>query len=296
MFGDSNDQESGNDVFSESVRPVSWHPSSARFSGYNSRISHSNANPTSQSTSTTSGYELTVMNNDLQSLGANTLTSSSTTSTTTDQVQKSQDEVIWATYFGNNMPMSSGLPFYSGAISDPMSWPVPDASQPYAVLPQYQTGPMDFLSIQHSPSELQDTLGEEDNHLEKQKSRELIGMGLYDPPGSTPPSFGFGKEGKGLKLVEEWEPPEPPDDDDDIDNEVDQESSEEEEEEAPDPPKAQEQQWGIQTSILPPTTNLSGKTFFFDDDDTITNEWWYQQLKKPTVQDPGIGYGWLQHA
>src|SRR5579871_3674551 len=32
MFGDSNDQESGNDVFSESIRPVSWHPSSTRFS------------------------------------------------------------------------------------------------------------------------------------------------------------------------------------------------------------------------------------------------------------------------
>jgi hypothetical protein len=277
MFGDSNDQESGNDVFSESVRPVSWHPSSA-----NSRISHANATTTSdgsQHSTSTTCYGLTVINNDLQSLSS---------SSAMDQEERSQDEVIWATYFGNNMTMSS----YSSVIDDPMSWPVLDAAQPY----QYQSAPMDFLSIQHSPPELQDSFGEEDNQLEKQKSRELIGMGLYDPPGSTSPSYGFGREGKGLKLEEEWEPPEPPDDDDDIDNEADQESSEEEVEEAPDPPKVEEQQWGMQASILPPPTNLSGKSFFIDDDDTITNEWWYQQLKKPTVQGAGIGYGWLQHA
>ncbi len=235
MFGDSNEQESAINIFSESVRPVSWHPSSVRFSVFDSRTSHVNASTSSHNPSTSQDrYGLTVMDNDHQSLGANSL-------------------------------------------------------------PQYQATPMDFLSIQHSPPELQDSVCEEDNQLEKQKSRELIGMGLYDPPGSTPPSFGFGREGKGLKLEEEWEPPEPPDDDDDIDNEADQESSADEEE-TPDPPKAQEQQWGMQASILPPPTNLSGKTFFFDDDDTITNEWWYQQLKKPTVQDAGIGYGWLQHA
>jgi len=305
MFGDSNEQESGNHVFSESVRPVSWHPSSARFSGSNSRVSHANASqnlPASQESShlsgglqystSTSGYGPTVMNNDLQSVGVNSLS-------VMGEAQRSQDEVIWASYLGNNIPMSSGLPSYSGVIDDPMSWHIPDTSQPYALLPQYQATSMDFLSIQHSSPEPQDSVGEDDNQLEKQKSRELIGMGLYDPPGSTLPSFGFGREGKGLKLEEEWEPPEPPDDDDDdddVDNEADQDSSEEEEEEAPDPPKAQEQQWGMQANILPPPTYLPGKTFFFDDDDTITNEWWYQQLKKPTVQDAGIGYGWLQHA
>ena len=289
MFGDSNEQESAINIFSESVRPVSWHPSSVRFSVFDSRTSHVNASASSHNPSTSQDrYGLTVMDNDHQSLDANSLP-------LPNEGQRSQDEIIWAAYFGNNMPITSEPTSYSGVIDDHMSWPDPNASQPYAVPPQYQAAPMDFLSIQHSPPELQDSVGEEDNHLEKQKSRELIGMGLYDPPGSTPPSFGFGREGKGLKLEEEWEPPEPPDDDDDIDNEADQESSADEEE-TPDPPKAQEQQWGMQASILPPPTNLSGKTFFFDDDDTITNEWWYQQLKKPTVQDAGIGYGWLQHA
>jgi hypothetical protein len=310
MFGDSNtnEQESQSHVFSESVRPVSWHPSSARFSGSNSQTSHANASTSSHDLSTTqepshlsdgsqhststNGFELTVTNNNLQSLGVNSISSS----TVMDEGRRSQDEVIWTSYFGNNMPVTSGPTSYpSGVLDEPMSWPIPDISQPYVDPPQYQQAPTDFLSIQHSPPELQDSEGEEDNQLEKQKSRELIGMGLYDPPGSTPPSFGFGREGKGLKLEEEWEPPELPDDDDDIDNEADQESSADEEE-TPDPPKAQEQQWGMQASILPPSTNVSGKTFFFDDDDTITNEWWYQQLKKPTVQDAGIGYGWLQHA
>lgn len=191
----------------------------------------------------------------------------------------------------------SSVPPYSGVVDEPTAWPVSNNSQPCTEPAQHQAAPTDFLPAQHPPPEPQNSVGEEENQLERQKSRELIGMGLYDPPGSTPLPFGFGREGKGLKLEEEWEPPEAPDDDDDDgNNEADQESSEEEEEEAPDPPKLQEQQWGIQANIMPPPTNMSGMSFFFDDDDTITNEWWYQQLKKPTAQDAGIGYGWLQHA
>lgn len=41
------------------------------------------------------------------------------------------------------------------------------------------------------------------------------------------------------------------------------------------------------------TVNMSGRSFFFDEDETYTNEWWFHQLKQPSAQDAGIGYGWL---
>jgi hypothetical protein len=186
--------------------------------------------------------------------------------------------------------MTSGPPSYT---TEPTSWLLPDHSQQYSSPSQYQTATADFLPIQHPAPEQHESPNEEENELERQDSNVLVGMGLYDPPGST--TFGFGSEGKGLKLEEEWEPPDLRDDDEDEENDADQESSDEEEEEAPEPPRAPEKPWTIQPSVVAPSSNLAGQSFFFDEDDTITSEWWYQQLKQPTAQGAGIGYGWLQN-
>jgi hypothetical protein len=58
------------------------------------------------------------------------------------------------------------------------------------------------------------------------------------------------------------------------------------------PSKPEPQAWpmaqGQQFSV-----NMSGRSFLFDEDETYTNEWWFHQLKQPSAQDAGIGYGWL---
>lgn len=210
---------------------------------------------------------------------------------------------MWSSYIGTSMPAASGPPSYGTTVNEPTSWLLSDYSHQCTEPPQYQhqSAPVNFLPIQHPASQQNELTEDDGNELERQDSNVLVGMGLYDPPGSS--SFGFGREGKCLKLEEEWEPPElhedddDDDDDDDEQNDADQESSEEEEEETPEPPKVPEKPWApaMQPNMVPPASNMAGQSFFFEDDDTITSEWWYQQLKQPTMQGSGIGYGWLQN-
>lgn len=301
MFGDHSPEPEQEPV-SNMARPVTWHPTSSRFSGFSYQISNASASTSShnlvipqdsssytmspQYTDGSAVYDPMPMNSDAQYQSATSFSSPSVV----EEGQRSQEEVLWPSYIGNSMPMTSGPPSYT---TEPTSWLLADYSHQYSQPPQYQAVTTDFLPIQHPGPEQHGTQDEAPNELERQDSKVLVGMGLYDPPGTT--TFGFGSEGKSLKLEEEWEPPELPEDDDDVENEADQESSDEEEEEAPEPPKAPEKPWTMQPSVVPPSSNMAGQSFFFDDDDTITNEWWYQQLKQPTAQDAGIGYGWLQN-
>jgi len=111
-------------------------------------------------------------------------------------------------------------------------------------------------------------------------------MGLYDPPEGIQawqsPAL-LQSTGKGLKLEETWQPPEQEEDGDDAssdDGSVDE------------PPVKEEEQWSLKAGEEV-SANMDGKSFFFDDEETYTKEWWFQQLKQPTVQDAGLGYGWL---
>jgi hypothetical protein len=115
--------------------------------------------------------------------------------------------------------------------------------------------------------------------LTRKKSAELIGLGLYDPPGSTP--VPLHTDGKGLKLEETWQPPEEMEDAD-----ADEESEDEEDE----PPRPEDSRF---TPAALPLVNMSGQSFLFEEDEGLKNEWWYHHLKNTMPQDGTLGYGWI---
>jgi len=148
---------------------------------------------------------------------------------------------------------------------------------------------MEFLPIQH-PSTHTDgrsNLAFDDDDSEDGDG-DLVGMGLYDPPEGIQawqsPAL-LQSTGKGLKLEETWQPPEQEEDGDGDDASSDDGSVDE-------PLVKEEEQWSLKASEEV-SANMDGKSFFFDDEETYTKEWWFQQLKQPTVQDAGLGYGWL---
>jgi len=164
----------------------------------------------------------------------------------------------------------------------------------------------DFLPIQYPPGQRDTSMDEPDHPISRSNSKELVGLGLYDPPDVTSSllTSGFHSSGKGLKLEETWQPPENDESDDEQEadgeaeadaSEADQDSSEEEEEELEDEPpaaqKPQQGQWFAQQPRYLP--NMSGQSFFFDDDEAVAHDWWYNRPKQPTAQDAGIGCGWL---
>lgn len=122
--------------------------------------------------------------------------------------------------------------------------------------------PSDFLQVQNefiSP------------HIVEKKSKELVGMGLYDDKnvgmfasldhvGSEMSGLGDSL-GKGLKLEETWKPP---GNDDDNDEGY---STDDAEEELPIAPAPQE----VQTHFVPVAGDLSNQTFFFENDEQYSD-------------------------
>ncbi|KAL8717835.1 MAG: hypothetical protein Q9225_004958 [Loekoesia sp. 1 TL-2023] len=109
--------------------------------------------------------------------------------------------------------------------------------------------------------------------ITKQRSKELVGMGLYDGPSrkelSTPDTSAdrisqllVPPQGKGLKLEETWQPR----DEDADENEEEGSSADEAEEDLP-PALAQAE---VQPSLFPTYGDLSNQSFFFDTDDPYT--------------------------
>ncbi|KAL8938969.1 MAG: hypothetical protein Q9216_003617 [Gyalolechia sp. 2 TL-2023] len=107
----------------------------------------------------------------------------------------------------------------------------------------------------------------------KQRSKELVGMGLYDGPSrkelSTPDTsvdrisqLLAAPQGKGLKLEETWQPP--PNEEVDEDEEEDESSSADEAEEELPPALTQAE---IQPNVYPSYGDLSNQSFFFESDD-----------------------------
>ena len=112
------------------------------------------------------------------------------------------------------------------------------------------------------------------SQITKQRSKELVGMGLYDGPSRkelstlnrspdhinhllTPP------QGKGLKLEETWQPPQKHDDGEDEENY----STDEAEDDLPPAPAVVE----AQSTVIPAYGDLSNQSFFFEHDDAYTD-------------------------
>jgi len=266
------------------TRPLSWHPSSSQFSGPTSRL------PTkSPLQSQTNISQYTPSKNTLampESYEYAHLPQSEALPPYNDH-QPLHIDVAWSSFMHGQAATECRPPSYSSLSYQPTSWFSSDVSEFNGQAPQYHPPQprQDFLPTQQQPS-VEDHQGyDESTHgLVRKKSDELIGLGLYDPPESSPPPFGLASLGKGLKLEETWQPPEEMEEDED-DGE---ESSDEEEE----PTTQLERQWP-QMSL--PLMNMSGQSFFFEDEDGVANKWWYQQSKQPapTPQDGGISYGWF---
>ncbi|KAL8661862.1 MAG: hypothetical protein Q9202_005220 [Teloschistes flavicans] len=136
--------------------------------------------------------------------------------------------------------------------------------------------------------------------LNKQRSKELVGMGLYDGPGrqelstlnSSPDHMNrllTEPQGKGLKLEETWQPPNEEGD------EAEEEgySTDEAEEELPSVPVTNE----AQPTLVPNYGDLSNQSFFFDGDDPYPNYLSVDpgcQFYQPKVSDPSAqNFMWL---
>ncbi|MCJ1271960.1 hypothetical protein MMC22_011865 [Lobaria immixta] len=162
----------------------------------------------------------------------------------------------------------------------------------------------DFLPIQYPPEPSQNLKADVSPPILKKKSKELVGMGLYDYPDQDSISsldlltrFSEQREsmGKGLKLEETWQPPQDTDEE-----EEEPEDDAEEEEEAYSSDEADEDVLPIVTptsdaksqSAFYPAYDLSNQTFFFDNDDPYANCLAFQAIqecRQPKVPDAAYG-------
>ena len=173
-------------------------------------------------------------------------------------------------YF-SDMPPSYNPPLYPSAEMQQPNWCPPSH---FTANPVPMLAP-DYFSTQPS-SETPDSLkrgGE--SQLPRKRSKELIGMGLYNNPDDdlwSELDHDTGSflchlanphresTGKGLKLEETWEPPKAQDGAEDDDAS----SSDEAEEELPTMLTTMEQ---VPAASYPPYGDLSNQSFFFDSDD-----------------------------
>ncbi|MCJ1259868.1 hypothetical protein MMC24_007707 [Lignoscripta atroalba] len=137
----------------------------------------------------------------------------------------------------------------------------------------------DFLPIQYPPETWPTAHNTPVPHLPKKRSKELVGMGLYDSPDKGTHSmsgivgtdtFGFlvethhGSVGKGLKLEETWQPPEEDKGSDTEEDGDDAYSVEEGEEELP----VNTTRDVIKDGIYSGYGDLSNQSFLFDNEDS----------------------------
>lgn len=176
------------------------------------------------------------------------------------------------------------------------------SSTDFANFPAPQTP--DFLPIQF-PSEPLQNKEDVSPPILKKKSKELVGMGLYDRPDQDSVSsldlltrFSTQREsmGKGLKLEETWQPPQDTEDEEEVEDEA-----EEEEEEAYSTDEADEDVLPIvtptsdaraPTAFYPACGDLSNQTFFFDSDDPYANCLAFQAIqecRQPKVPETAYG-------
>ncbi|KAF2199675.1 hypothetical protein GQ43DRAFT_107136 [Delitschia confertaspora ATCC 74209] len=289
MYGSFESQEEVVPDHPVPSRPLSWHPSSAQFHvppGLSANAPNSSA--PSYTSARNSAY------------GSDFYSLSPRNSLHPDQVisQFPQSKVIIGSRssessFQEPSQQTSRHSYAASSYSphSPDPWYLQEwqrKTQAQSACPE-RGGLSYFLPIQHPSAEVYQESTMQDDDAEE-PGKELVALGLYDQPEDT---LGWGSSsllegtGKGLKLEETWQPPEDMEDEDDEDQATSEDGSVEEL-----PSKAYNQQQPIQPKIQP-SPNMDGQSFFFDEDDTCTKEWWYQQLKQPTVQATGLGYGWI---
>lgn len=271
------------------VRPVSWHPSSREFETYTENTPASEPilrytiagiqglavtnNPTPEGVLPSAAHHGYVMN------GSSTIYGQSNLGMDGCGIY---DGDIYPSYPSYNLSdqiqyPNVPLPYPYGSYASE-DFQQPDWSQlssDFTTFIPPQTP--DFLPIQY-PLETSDAASF--NHppqINKKRSKELVGMGLYDSPDRdtlskleynhasdlTPDR---GSTGKGLKLEETWQPPKDLDDVED-DGEEEAYSTDEAEEDLPVAPLPAE----VPTGFYPAYGDLSNQTFFFDNDDQYSS-------------------------
>ncbi|KAL8967150.1 MAG: hypothetical protein Q9183_003045 [Haloplaca sp. 2 TL-2023] len=150
----------------------------------------------------------------------------------------------------------------------------------------------DSLSSQKTSNPSLFTQNANVSQITKQRSKELVGMGLYDGPSRkdlstlnrSPDHISHlltPAQGKGLKLEETWQPPQDHDDDEDEENY----STDEAEDDLPPAPAVDE----AQSTVIPAYGDLSNQSFFFEHDDPCTDYMSFDQgmpLCQPKGSDP----------
>ncbi|MCJ1474807.1 hypothetical protein MMC13_003467 [Lambiella insularis] len=184
------------------------------------------------------------------------------------------------------------VPTSSAYSCTPMNYATQSWAESLSAFPAYTAPPTpDFLPIQNPLDMWQGATTAVQPRLMKPRSKELVGMGLYDSPddrnsfsmdsaieshiGSFVTDPHHESLGKGLKLEETWVPPA------ESDEEEESESSEEQEDvQAEDPISAVadvEQMWQMdagsimagkaQEALQSTQEDMSNQSFFFDNDD-----------------------------
>ncbi|MCJ1393553.1 hypothetical protein MMC18_006428 [Xylographa bjoerkii] len=167
-----------------------------------------------------------------------------------------------------------------------MSYPTQTWAESLSAFPSYTAPPTpDFLPIQNPSDMWQGATTAAQPRLTKPRSKELVGMGLYDTPDRDSFSLDSATEshvgsfiadphheslGKGLKLEETWQPPS----EEEEDEEVESSDGEEQQVEETSPVGAGEQVWQmdmmgrkVQDAGQPSYGDMSNQSFFFDGDD-----------------------------
>ncbi|KAF2087932.1 hypothetical protein K490DRAFT_56503 [Saccharata proteae CBS 121410] len=300
MFG-SGDSDDGQDNLTgstTSARPVSWHPASSHYP--DSYLS----SPADDLPFQNGNYAFPDHASAYQTLTSGYI-SYPTSSYGPESFYQTQDYPTSALTSNRTSMETSPFPAWNDPLS-PMadttlvtpSFPSRNmasrtwAAGPPTSQPRIQSASSDFLPIQHPEGAFDDESMDTIEPSEKEPGKILVGMGLYDPPNYE--SLLTTGLGKGLKLEETFQPPEPEEDDDDAEeSSSDDDDDDDSVDEAPAPPE--QSNWSLHSAqqAQTPATDFSSQSFLLEDEETYANEWWYQQLKRPTAQDAGIGYGWL---
>ncbi|KAF1989912.1 hypothetical protein K402DRAFT_243112 [Aulographum hederae CBS 113979] len=327
MFGLDNTVEETRPSAPIQTRPMSWHPVSSR--GYDISPGHMSNSP------------ITPL--DIASIQ------------TTPDFHQPYPSYFPPSAVPLNSPPRSHPVAYSANYGQDTGLPLPQSNMPYqpmpemnlnnypgplgptAIMPSYiqnlpnhsnawsQPAPHPSNSTSHdlhkSTSEPSETPSTHTGKppLRRQKSDELIGLGLYDPPKYNHSWILSGSPvtGEGLKLEETWQPPESSDEADDADDDdADDDESSEDEDEVEEPPNLPDHpvrgqgfehsmQWQAVPSVQapqwapPPTTlrptptmnmdvNLAGQSFLFpDEEEPLKNEFWWSQQQQHQHQQAG---------
>ncbi|KAL2053516.1 hypothetical protein ABVK25_006168 [Lepraria finkii] len=209
-------------------------------------------------------------------------------------------------------PYMPQAPIYD--MSTSVNYQLPQYSQAepdYTIAAQAPQKNLDYLSMACPATKPPKTSTRTRLQLPRRRSKELIGMGLYDDEDKkfmSTLNSAFTDDpnrnsmGKGLKLEETWEPPKD-DEDDENDEQEEGYSSDEVEEVDEIPPVQGTAPSGIQTAFYPPYGDLSNQSFFFSedneytDDDQYTNYMAYGpglQDSQPKLQGPATrSFVWL---